>query len=53
MSAYEIHERIYGHICLSYQEDTMEHIEGPTGHVHINFQYNGRLQDVLNSTGGK
>jgi len=53
MSAYEIHERIYGHISLSYQVETMEHIEGPKGHVHINFQYNGRLQDVLNSIGGK
>ena len=53
MSAYEIHERICGYICLIYQEETIERMEGPKGHVNSNFQYNGRLQDVLNSIGGQ
>jgi len=51
MSAYEIRKRIYAFICLNCQEATMVLIDGPKRHVHINFRGNGRMRNVLNSTG--
>ena len=38
-------------MCLKDQEITMMHTDGPNLHVYINCLYNGRMQDVLNSTG--
>ena len=52
ISAYEIHDWIYDQICLNDQELTMVQIDGSKRHVYINFRDNGRMQDVLHSTGG-
>jgi len=49
---YEIHERIYAQISYTDYEITMVQIDGPKPRVWIKFRDNGRMQDVLHSTGG-
>ena len=53
MSAYVFHTWIYALICLNCQEATMVHIDGSNRQVHINFRVNGRMHNMLNSTGGQ
>jgi hypothetical protein len=38
ISAFEIHEWIYGHMGLNDQEVTMVQIDGPKRHVYITFR---------------
>ena len=42
---------IYGHLCLNDYEATIVQRDGPKGHMHIKFRDNGRMQDVVQSTG--
>jgi len=51
ISAYEICEWIYAEICRNDQEVTMVQIDGHKRHVYTKFQGDGRMQDMLHSTG--
>lgn len=51
ISAYEIHEWIYAHMCLNFQEVSMVQTDGPKRHVYIKLRDNERIQDVLQSIG--
>lgn len=53
ISAYDIREWIYGQLCINDKVVTMAQIDEPKRHTHINFHDNGRMQDVLYSTGGQ
>jgi hypothetical protein len=44
---------IYAQMCLNDQEVTIVQINGPKRQVYIKFRDNGRMQDVLHSTGGQ
>jgi len=51
ISAYEISDWIYAQVCLKDKGATIVQIDGPKGHVNVNFKDNGRKRDLFHSNG--
>ena len=53
ISAYEIHEWIYGQMSLEDNEVIMVQVDGPKRHMYIKLRDNNRLQQVPHLTTGQ